>query len=583
MSDTSGSDPVSAFYYAHLDRDGGAFVCPFCVDRGKEQGRLKVVLNRNSFLHGFFCCSNRCVPGGFPLWFARLAGILPEEVPGWVPGREAEELPRHPPVSAVDDEIRGFAARLDGEILDRYRRRKIARQTLAGLKIGFNGRYLVFPRIQENGICYAARCVHPDTPADSFWHGSEEYSREPFNLFNSEDLRRCENGALMLCEGEENAIVLKQLGFPAVAVADCEGLARLDPGLFSRLDTLLIIVCNRPQSMDAARRLASRVGFRARIVLWPAGTRRDFDLFQLALTEDVAAQVMALLSAARPFSPFSPPAREFSGFTDTLLRRERGEWKRLVSGFSRFDTHLSGIRGINVLGGAPKAGKSTWVIQIATDLAERGVPVLYYDFENGRQSIYERTVSRLARLETAQLGGTGLSREAAQRLAAGKERLAELLVQLRVISERSLTPALMRKHIEFIRYETRSDACVVVVDSLHKLPFKEFGEKRAGIDGWLREFESMRDALGVSFLVLSELTRQQGGSYDGEPHMGMFKGSGDIEYSADNAFVFIRRQDADSAATINSLWLVASREHPPGHVADYRLDYPYWGFVEEDE
>lgn len=30
----------------------------------------------------------------------------------------------------------------------------------------------------------------------------------------------------------------------------------------------------------------------------------------------------------------------------------------------------------------------------------------------------------------------------------------------------------------------------------------------------------------------------------------------------------------------NDLWLVASREQSPGRVAGYRLDYPFWGFIE---
>jgi hypothetical protein len=29
------------------------------------------------------------------------------------------------------------------------------------------------------------------------------------------------------------------------------------------------------------------------------------------------------------------------------------------------------------------------------------------------------------------------------------------------------------------------------------------------------------------------------------------------------------------------LWLVASRENSPGRVADYVLEYPFWGFREE--
>ena len=36
----------------------------------------------------------------------------------------------------------------------------------------------------------------------------------------------------------------------------------------------------------------------------------------------------------------------------------------------------------------------------------------------------------------------------------------------------------------------------------------------------------------------------------------------------------------DVEERVSSLWLVASREHSPGLVATYRLDYPYWGFEE---
>ena len=121
---------------------------------------------------------------------------------------------------------------------------------------------------------------------------------------------------------------------------------------------------------------------------------------------------------------------------------------------------------------------------------------------------------------------------------------------------------------------------VVVIDSLNKLPFKEFSERRTGIDAWLRQFESIRDELDVSCLVISELTRGEGGSYDGDPHMGLFKGSGDIEYSADNAMILM--PEGAGIDKCNKLWIVASREHSPGLVAQYALDYPFWGFVEEE-
>jgi replicative DNA helicase len=162
-----------------------------------------------------------------------------------------------------------------------------------------------------------------------------------------------------------------------------------------------------------------------------------------------------------------------------------------------------------------------------------------------------------------------------------------MLPRLLVVSDRRLPPPLMRSHIDFLRHETKTASILIVIDSLHKLPFKDLSERRTGIDAWLRQFEAIRDELGVSFLIISELTRSPDGSYDSKPQLGAFKGSGDIEYSADNAMVLLPQWDPFDENPIaerhNDLWLVASREHSPGRIASYRLDYPYWGFVEEEE
>jgi replicative DNA helicase len=145
----------------------------------------------------------------------------------------------------------------------------------------------------------------------------------------------------------------------------------------------------------------------------------------------------------------------------------------------------------------------------------------------------------------------------------------------------------MRRHIDFLRHETRRDDIIVVIDSLHKLPFKDFAEKRTGINAWLREFESMRDELQVGFLIVSELNRQESGRYDGVPHMGLFKDSSDIEYTADNAMIFLPEWEPidikEETERVNALWLVASRENSPGLISRYRLDFPYWGFSEIEE
>ncbi len=142
----------------------------------------------------------------------------------------------------------------------------------------------------------------------------------------------------------------------------------------------------------------------------------------------------------------------------------------------------------------------------------------------------------------------------------------------------------MRRHIDFLKHETRKDDLLIVLDSLHKLPFKSLTERRTGIDFWLRQIEAIRDEAYVSFLVISELGRGKGGGYGDKPDMSSFKESGDIEYSADNAMILMPNWDPlDETSTHQRkdiLWLVASRENSPGQVAEYQVEYPFWRFKE---
>ncbi|MDX1777054.1 MAG: DnaB-like helicase C-terminal domain-containing protein, partial [Desulfobulbales bacterium] len=174
-----------------------------------------------------------------------------------------------------------------------------------------------------------------------------------------------------------------------------------------------------------------------------------------------------------------------------------------------------------------------------------------------------------------------------ERLENAQGELQNLLQFFRVVNDRQISPVIMRRHIDFLRHETRREDTLVVIDSLHKLPFKDFAERRTGINAWLRELESIRDELQVSFLVISELTRQESGRYDGVPHMGLFKDSSDIEYTADNAMVFLPEWEPINIKAeterLNALWLVASRENSPGLITRFRLDFPYWGFSEVEK
>lgn len=563
--------------------------CPFCSRYGKgEENLLTVVLNQENFFHGYFRCANRCVPGGFPLHFARLSGISLTEVPGFDPDRDYFGRDIDFPVKNINHELPGFIDKLVGEPPTSLHASSVSTEMLEELRIGYNGRYLVFPYLQADGNCYAARCVHPERPEDFFWYGDERFATESFRLFNAPEIDHCENGALFLVEGELNLLPLKQIGLPGIAVPTAGDLEHLDPRRLSWIKTIFLWVNHSVESEAMARTFATRTGYKVRLIHWPEHAARNSSIFQLATETGplFQKQVFSLIKEARAFSPFSSPAGEYQAFNERLTQESGESYANLASGFARMDQALGGIHGINIMGGTPKAGKSAFFIQIASEMALRRIPVIYYDFENGRQKIYLRILSRLSRLAVERIKENGLTAIERQRLHQAQQRLHAMLHWLRVVNDRKLSPETMRRHIDFLRHETNNEYTVVVIDSLHKLPFKDISQQRSGIDGWLRYLEAIRDELRVSFLVISELERSADGQFERQPHLGSFKGSGDIGYSADNAMVLLPLwdpfDDTPPAERRNELWLVASREYSPGRVATYRLDYPFWGFVEEE-
>ena len=582
-------DAVSSFYLSRLSgtwREPTIFVCdcPFCGEKGSvPPGKMIIYLNPEGFFHGYFRCLSRCVPGGFPLWYARLAGIDPTTVPGHTPDHDLLFQQVEYPIANSNAVMRQYRHNLTDALVQNFAASGISAAVLEEMQIGFNGRYLTYPYIQADGNCYALRCVFPDRPEDYFWQGDEQFFHDPYCLFNSQELEHCENGTLFICEGEDNLLALKQIGFPGVAVPHCQSFDSLAVSQFALIQTIFLVVGNTPEAAMAARSLASRLGYKVRLMHWPVGLGKNYNLCQLARDQGNGFRraVGQMMQAARSFSPFATPQQEYRRFWDILAGQEKSA-AGLSSGFTRFDQALTGVHGLNIIGGAPKVGKSAFLIQLASQMAWRGTPVIYYDFENGRQKIYQRILSRLGRRQFG-VKGQGMTATAMGDNQADQD-FRRLLERFRVVNDRQLTPELMRRHIDFLRHETRSDTAVLVIDSLHKLPFKDLAERRTGIDAWLRQLESIRDEFQVSFLVISELSRGGDGGYSEQPHLGAFKGSGDIEYSADNALVLFPASpdpNRDDGCRRNELWLVASREHSPGLIATYRLDYPYWGFIEE--
>lgn len=587
------ADEIKEFYLEHVpgaEVDKGLLKgpCPLCGSGpDRHQGTLVAYLDPGSLFQGYFRCLSRCRPGGFPPYFARCMGIDPHKVPGYDSDREAFVRDVAFPTKNLGPELKKFQTLMGEGQYDYFSGMGISRPVVDEMGIAYNGRYLIYPYFQEDGNCYAARCVLPERKEDFFWHGDEHFFSEAFQVFNVQDIGRCEDGALFVTDQEDNLLVLKELGYPGVAVPAAALLEGLNPDMFAFVRHIFLVMSNTPEAMLAERTFASRLGFKARILRWPANAGRGYDFGHLARDRGKALRgaVSSMIRESKAFSPLPSPEKEHGHFIRMLEAAKGKALAGLPTGFKKMDQALQGLRGINVLGGQPKAGKSCFFMQVSSEMARRGTPVIYYDFENGRQKIYTRILCRIGRVSEDQIRDQDPGAGAIDRLKRSETEIRGLLHYLRVVTDRKLSPDIMRSQIRFLQHETRKDHALLVVDSLHKLPFKNLTERRAGIDEWLRHMEAIRDEQNVAFLVISELSRGEGGHYSESPDLGAFKESGDIEYSADNAMVLVPHWDplrhTGTEERRSTLWLVASRESSPGRIADYVLDYPYWGFKEE--
>jgi KaiC/GvpD/RAD55 family RecA-like ATPase len=565
--------------------------CPFCARQfdpaaAGKIGRIVVAIHPDNFFRGLFRCTHNCVAAGFHRYFARLLNINPTQIPGYDPDDEGYMARVNYPPRHLGGDIDQFCSLLGDDQLSYFTQLGISAATVKELKIGFNGRYLVFPYFQDTGFAYAARCCMPGREEESFWHGNEAFSAPEHRVFQVQNFDRCQNGALFVVEGEVNLLLLKELGYPAAAVPTAADLAAIPTDRLSRLEHIFLLVNNSPEARLAARDLAVRVGFKARILAWPTLVKRGQNLTHLAAEgiDALKKNLASMIKNSVSFSPFASAQKERRHLVDFIAKEKDRTLLGLSTGFAKFDRATEGLRGINIMGGPPKAGKSCFFMQISTQIAQQKTPVIYYDFENGRRKIYLRTLVRISGLAEKKIRQSRLEEHENSALRQAWSELETMLRHFRVVTERQLTPDLMRRHIDFLKHETQKEDLLIVIDSLHKLPFKDLSERRTGIDSWLRQLEAIRDEQQVCFLVISELSRGKGGGYGERPDISSFKESGDIEYSADNALILTPNWDPLAPISVEQrksiLWMVASRESSPGQVAEYALDYPFWRFNE---
>lgn len=367
-------------------------------------------------------------------------------------------------------------------------------------------------------------------------------------LFNKKELYTA-GGVIYVTEGVFDALAMIETGVQAVALNSASNVNLLLKTLKERPTKKTILLCldnddagirQTKQLMQGLEKL--HIDYKVSTLHLLSGGYKDPNEAYTADREAFTSRVQAYTSHAEREATKPDNAADYirNRLQDDIKQFQNGAERK--TGFPVFDRMSGGIfAGLYVLGAISSLGKTTFVHQIADQLAERGSHVLYFSLEQSRLEMICKSISRM----TAKLNID----EAVTSLQIRKGKTSETVQQA---TQKYITSAGERMNIiegnfdctiSYIhdyaaRYIDRNkEKPVIIIDYLQIMQPEvdpETGRKptdpRLIADYNVTALKRMTRELDIPVLVISSVNRS---NYLTEIDFESFKESGGIEFTAD--------------------------------------------------
>ena len=442
------------------------------------------------------------------------------------------------------------------------RSRGITEETMERFNIGFgtdslNQPCVVFP-YNRQGTYYSTRAIADNPIRKHDKPKEEEAGKEP--IFNAAALYQ--QDPCFVVESQLCAISIMQEGGSAVAIGGTSGIGKIK-SLKDKPSALLILSLDNDEP-----------GQKAQSSLVEALREKDIPFFEYnvageckdpnellmtnpeALHGSITAAVeisKAILAeeAEREKAEYEgqTTAASFDSFVSFLDRN--GAKPPVPTGFSSLDRVLNGglSSGLYIMGAISSLGKTSWMLNIADNIAASGRDVLYFSLEMSRNELIAKSISRLSFKAVGEISGnTGDAFSTFEVMnCRGRRSLSfsqdEILDKaFRAYKEgpgRNMwifegvgsfgVEEITQRVEEHIRITGRSP--VVFIDYLQILaPADPRSTDKQNTDKAVVELKRLSVAKDIPIFCISSLNRQ---NYAEPISMAAFKESGAIEYGSD--------------------------------------------------
>ena len=568
-------------------RERGKYLCPICSSGSQpganHDGAFSVMADG---LHGHcFACGFHgdifdleAAKTGLPLSEATKAVLARYDFSGFSGSPAADfvaaaaEPAKEEPAQAPDfsGKIAAWHAALKGSDGEKYlRRRGITEETMERLNLGFgtdiHGRPAVVFPYNRKGSYYSMRAINDDLPSN-LKHTkppTEEAGHEP--IFNEAALWQAE--PCFVVESQLCAISIIQEGGSAIAIGGTSGINKIRK-LKEAPTALLILSLDNDDAehhfhgQKMQSELAVSLGEK-NIPFFEFNVAGDCKDPNELLQKDPAAlrgSIAAAVEVAKAIKEqesererieyeAQTTAASFSKF-ESFLEENAGR-PPISTGFKGLDYTLNGglTAGLYIMGAISSLGKTSWMLNIADNIASAGRDVLYFSLEMSRNELMAKSISRLSFIEARNAKAAETDAFSTFSVLSSRGNRS-LTFSQNAILDRAFkayqngpgqhvwifegvgafgVPEIAQKVEEHIRITGRTP--VVFIDYLQILaPDDPRATDKQNTDKAVVELKRLSAKYDLPIFSISSLNRQ---NYSEPITMASFKESGAIEYGSD--------------------------------------------------
>ncbi len=179
---------------------------------------------------------------------------------------------------------------------------------------------------------------------------------------------------------------------------------------------------------------------------------------------------------------------------------------RVSSGFKNLDIILNGFENSDliVIGSRPAMGKTSFIINMALNMAKSGVKVLFYTFEMKESQLALRILSSESRIESYKFNPGMLAANEWEHITNSSASLADIPLYF-VCSPKRTIEAFCKEVTEAVQ-STLAD--IVIIDYLQALsPEKKLQNRYEEVSLCTRELKHIARSLDIPVIVTSQINR----------------------------------------------------------------------------